>query len=178
MAVIAGPALGGLSYALGPSVAYAGCGLAFLTAMAGLATLGGRKPAQVQTALLTGRIERISEGIEFIRSRPIVLGAISLDLFAVLLGGATALLPIYARDILKVGPAGLGMLRSAPALGAFMMGAALTRWQIKRGVGAKMFAAVAIFGVAIIAFGLSTSFFFSLLALFVLGAADLVSVNV
>jgi len=113
-----------------------------------------------------------------VRTRPVVLGAISLDLFAVLLGGATALLPVYARDILHVGPHGLGLLRSAPALGAFMMGAALTRWQIKRGVGAKMFAAVAIFGLAVIIFGLSTSFAVSLLALFVLGAADLVSVNV
>jgi MFS family permease len=178
MAVIAGPALGGLSYALGPSVAYAGCGLAFLTAMAGLATLGGRKPAQVQTALLTGRIERISEGIEFIRSRPIVLGAISLDLFAVLLGGATALLPIYARDILKVGPAGLGMLRSAPAAGAFIVAFFQTRYPLNSRVGSRLFSAVAVFGIATIVFALSKSFVASLAALIVIGASDMVSVNI
>src|SRR6202042_2816169 len=114
-------------------------------------------------------IESLFWGIAFIRSKPVILGALSLDLFAVLLGGATALLPVYARDILHVGPDGLGLLRSAPALGAFVMGAALTRWQIKRGVGAKMFAAVAVFGLATIAFGLSHSFPLSLLALFVLG---------
>jgi MFS family permease len=107
-----------------------------------------------------------------------VLGAISLDLFAVLLGGATALLPVYARDILHVGPKGLGFLRSAPAVGAFTMAFVLTHWPIRRHVGAKMFAAVAIFGAATIVFGLSTWFWLSLLALFVLGASDMVSVNV
>jgi hypothetical protein len=108
----------------------------------------------------------------------VVLGAISLDLFAVLLGGATALLPVYARDILHIGPTGLGFLRSAPAAGAFLTAAYLTRFQIKRRVGTKMFAAVALFGVATIVFGLSTYFFVSLAALFVLGAADMVSVNI
>jgi MFS family permease len=146
--------------------------------MAGLATLGGRKPAQVQTALLTGRIERISEGIEFIRSRPIVLGAISLDLFAVLLGGATALLPIYARDILKVGPAGLGMLRSAPAAGAFIVAFFQTRYPLNSRVGSRLFSAVAVFGIATIVFALSKSFVASLAALIVIGASDMVSVNI
>ena len=116
--------------------------------------------------------------MRFVRSRPVVLGAISLDLFAVLLGGATALLPVYARDILHVGPLGLGFLRSAPAAGAFSMAFFLTHWPIKQQVGAKMFAAVAVFGIATIVFGLSTWFPLSLLALFVLGASDMVSVNI
>jgi hypothetical protein len=178
MAVIAGPALGGLLYALGPGVAYAGCGVAFLTAMAGLATLGGRKPVPVQSAVPTGRIARINEGIKFIRSQPIVLGAISLDLFAVLLGGAAALLPIYARDILKVGPAGLGMLRSAPAAGACIVAFLQTRYPLNRRVGSRLFSAVAVFGIATVVFALSKSFAASLAALVVIGASDMVSVNV
>jgi hypothetical protein len=108
----------------------------------------------------------------------VVLGAISLDLFAVLLGGATALLPVYARDILHVGPVGLGFLRSAPAVGAFSMAFYLTHWPIRQQVGSKMFASVAVFGVATIVFGLSSWFFVSLGALFVLGASDMVSVNI
>ncbi|MFT4068059.1 MFS transporter [Paraburkholderia sp.] len=178
MAVIAGPALGGLSYALGASVAYAGCGLAFLTAMAGLATLRGRDPERVQTAGPTGRIARITEGIAFIRSQPIVLGAISLDLFAVLLGGATALLPIYARDILDVGPLGLGMLRSAPAAGGCIVAFLQTRFPPDRRIGFKLFSAVAVFGIATIVFALSRSYVTSLAALVVIGASDMVSVNI
>jgi len=177
-AVIAGPALGGLSYALGASVAYAGSGLAFLTAIAGLATLGGHKPAPVLTTVSSGRIARIVEGIEFIRSQPIVLGAISLDLFAVLFGGATALLPIYARDILNVGPVGLGMLRSAPAAGACIVAFLQTRYPPNRRVGVKLFSAVAVFGVATVVFALSRSFGTSLGALVVIGASDMVSVNI
>jgi MFS family permease len=175
-AIIAGPALGGFLFGLGPVAVYSLCILGFGSAALIVSGLGGRRFTPQKT-LLT-RIERVAEGVRFVRSRPVVLGAISLDLFAVLLGGATALLPVYARDILHVGPHGLGLLRSAPALGAFVMGAALTRWQIRRGVGAKMFAAVAVFGLGTIGFGLSTSFLLSLVSLFVLGAADLVSVNV
>lgn len=178
LAVIAGPALGGLSYALGATVAYAGCGLAFLTAMAGLTTLGGRKPVPLQTAESTGRIARIIEGIEFIRSQPIVLGAISLDLFAVLLGGTTALLPIYARDILDVGPAGLGILRSAPAVGGCIVAFLQTRYPPNRLIGSKLFSAVAVFGVATVVFALSRSYVTSLAALVAIGASDMVSVNI
>jgi len=141
-----------------------------------VARLGGRR--FTPEATLATRFERVAEGVRFVKSRPVVLGAISLDLFAVLLGGATALLPVYARDILHVGPIGLGFLRSAPAAGAFVTAAWLTRHQIKNHVGTKMFGAVAIFGVATIVFGLSTIFPLSLAALFVLGAADMVSVNV
>ena len=111
-------------------------------------------------------------GVSFIRSRPELLGAISLDLFAVLLGGATALLPIFAQDILLVGPWGLGVLRSAPALGALVMSFVLAQLPLKRRVGRIMFASVAVFGLGTIVFALSTSFWLSIGALAVLGAAD------
>ncbi|HEU0094844.1 MAG TPA: MFS transporter [Rhizomicrobium sp.] len=175
-AVISGPALGGFLYALGPVQVYSICIAGFVGAALIVSNLGGRRftPEVTQAS----RYERVAEGVRFVRSRPIVLGAISLDLFAVLLGGATALLPIYARDILHVGPTGLGFLRSAPAAGAFSMAFFLTHWPLKTRVGGKMFAVVAIFGVATIVFGLSTWFPLSLLALFVLGASDMVSVNI
>jgi MFS family permease len=175
-AVISGPALGGFLYVLGPVAVYSICIAGFLGAALIVARLGGRRFVPPQT-LLT-RLERVAEGIRYVRSRPVVLGAISLDLFAVLLGGATALLPIYARDILHVGPVGLGFLRSAPAVGAFSMAFYLTHWPLRRHVGAKMFAAVAVFGIATIVFGLSVWFPLSLLALVVLGASDMVSVNI
>ena len=117
-------------------------------------------------------------GILFIRSRPAILGAISLDLFAVLLGGATALLPIYARDILLVGPWGLGLLRSMPAAGAVLMALLLAYRPLDRRSGRRMFQAVAVFGLATIGFGLSTSLYLSMFFLVVLGAADMVSVFV
>ena len=175
-AVIAGPALGGFLYALGPLAVYSLCIAGFATAAFIVSGLGGR--GHVPETTSTTQFERVAEGVRFVRNRPVVLGAISLDLFAVLLGGATALLPVYARDILHVGPIGLGFLRSAPAAGAFSVAFHLTRHQIKGQVGAKMFAAVAVFGCATIVFGLSTWFPLSLLALFVLGASDMVSVNI
>ncbi len=175
-AVIAGPALGGFLYALGPSAVYGLCIIGFALAALIVSRLGGRRYMPEDT-LATG-LERVAEGVRFVRSRPVVLGAISLDLFAVLLGGATALLPVYARDILHVGPIGLGFLRSAPAAGAFVVAFSLTRRQITGQVGAKMFAAVAVFGASTIVFGLSTWFPLSLLALFLLGASDMVSVNI
>ena len=175
-AVISGPALGGFLYALGPVPVYALCIAGFLGAGLIVARLGGRRFTPEQTD--ASRYERVAEGVRFVRSRPVVLGAISLDLFAVLLGGATALLPVYARDILHVGPVGLGFLRSAPAVGAFSMAFYLTHWPIRNRVGPKMFASVAVFGLATIVFGLSSWFFLSLGALFVLGASDMVSVNI
>jgi MFS family permease len=175
-AVISGPALGGFLYALGPVPVYSICIAGFIGAALIVAQLGGRR--YVPEVSLLSRYERVAEGVRYVRSRPVVLGAISLDLFAVLLGGATALLPIYARDILHVGPVGLGFLRSAPAAGAFAMAFYLTHWPIHRHVGAKMFAAVAVFGIATIVFGLSVWFPLSLAALFVLGASDMVSVNI
>jgi MFS family permease len=114
-------------------------------------------------------------GVGFVRRNPAILGSISLDLAAVLLGGATALLPIYARDILHTGPWGLGVLRGAPAVGALLMGLALARYPINRRVGVRMFQAVIVFGVATVVFAFSRSIWLSLLALAVLGAADMVS---
>jgi hypothetical protein len=115
-------------------------------------------------------------GIAYIRRNPVVLGAISLDLFATLLGGTTALLPIYARDILETGPWGLGLLRACPAIGAIVVSAAMVRAPVSHSVGRTMYACVAIFGVATIVFGLSRSLALSMAALIVLGGADMISV--
>jgi MFS family permease len=178
LAVIAGPALGGLAYTLGAAGAYGFCCAAFLAAAVGAVMVSGRRMMPVDTSTIASRIARVAEGVRFVRSQPILLGSISLDLVAVLLGGATALLPVFARDILHVGPLGLGLLRSAPAVGA--CGIAL--WQVgrppERSVGLKLLAAVAAFGVATIAFALSTSLGLSLLALIAVGATDMVSVNI
>lgn len=175
-AVIAGPALGGFLFVLGPIATYSVCLSGFLLAGILYGGLGGRRV--VHGATEASRWERVKEGIRFVRERPVVLGAMSLDLFAVLLGGAVALLPIYARDILHTGPVGLGILRSAPAVGAALTAFSLSRWPVTRNSGIKMFAAVALFGVATVIFGLSTNFYLSLAALFVTGATDMVSVFV
>jgi MFS family permease len=176
-AVIAGPALGGFLYAFGdPAIVYGLCFLGFQASGFIVTRLEGRRFTPEKS--LASRYERVAEGVRFVRNRPVILGAISLDLFAVLLGGATALLPIFARDILHVGPWGLGLLRSAPAVGACLTALALTRWPLKRHIGNVMFAVVAAFGVFTIAFGLSTSFALSLFCLFMLGATDMVSVNI
>ncbi|MFM0176418.1 MFS transporter [Paraburkholderia sediminicola] len=178
IAVIAGPALGGLAYALGAAVAYVACGVAFLVALLALMTLGGRRPVRVDNAPIKLRVARVIEGIKFVRSQPVVLGAISLDLAAVLLGGATALMPVYARDILKVGPTGLGMLRSAPAVGACLCALVQVRYAFERRIGLKLFAAVGVFGLATVVFALSRSFVMSVAALVIVGASDMVSVNI
>ena len=177
LAIIAGPALGGFAYALGPAIAYGSVLVASFVSAAGMPFLGGRRVTSDPT-LLAGRLARVREGVDFVRSRPIVFGAISLDLFAVLLGGAVSLLPVYARDILHVGPTGLGLLRSAPAAGAAMTALYLTRRPVERKVGHIMFASVVIFGIGTIVFGLSTDFGVSLAALAVTGAADQISVYI
>jgi len=177
LAIITGPALGGFAYALGPAVAYAGAGVASLVSAMGMPFLGGRRLTQ-DTAALASRLARVREGIGFVRSRPVVFGAISLDLFAVLLGGAVSLLPVYARDILHVGPTGLGVLRSAPAVGAALTALYLASRPVERRVGSAMFVAVVIFGVGTIVFGVSRSFGLSLAALAVTGAADQISVYI
>ncbi|QJQ12726.1 MFS transporter [Pseudomonas putida] len=171
-ATIVAPAVGGFLYAFGSLWVY-GPTVA-LYAIACVLTLSLQARGQV---VQRGRasIESLLAGIRFIRSRPDILGAISLDLFAVLLGGATALLPVFAKDILLTGPLGLGLLRSAPAVGALAMSLWLARFPFQRNVGRTMFTAVGVFGVATIAFGLSTSFWFSLAVLVVLGAADMIS---
>ncbi len=171
-ATIAAPAFGGFLYAFGAFWVYTPTAVLYFIACALVLTLPSRQaPASQGKATL----ESLLAGIRFIRSRPDIFGAISLDLFAVLLGGATALLPVFAKDILLTGPWGLGLLRSAPAVGALLMSFWLARFPIERNVGRIMFLAVGIFGVTTIAFGLSTSFWFSLGVLVVLGAADMIS---
>ncbi len=174
-AVIAGPALGGFLYVFGPLWTYGACMAGYFVATLLILGLGGR---QIDRSNQTGatRFARVAEGIRFVRERPVVLGAISLDLFAVLLGGAVALLPVYARDILHEGPFWLGVLRAAPAVGAAVTALVLTRWPIERRTGISMFGCVAIFGVATIVFGLSTNLWLSLAALVVIGASDMISV--
>ena len=176
-AVIVGPALGGAIYILGPAVAYVACMVLFIAVTVLIATLR-TQDAPVAHHADSKPLRRLTAGIAYIRRKPIILGAISLDLFAVLLGGATALLPIYARDILQVGPIGLGLLRSAPALGAATMGLTLARRPLGERIGKMMFACVTSFGIATIVFGLSRNFGLSLAALVVLGASDMVSVYV
>lgn len=172
-ASIVGPALGGMLYAHGPSTSYASCGILFLGASAFISRI--RIP-QAEAQREPVSLKSVLAGIEFIRSRREILGAISLDLFAVLLGGATALLPAYAKDILLTGPWGLGLLRSAPALGALFMSIILSLYPLRKRCGRTMFVAVAVFGVATIVFGISSSFLLSLGALAVLGAADMISI--
>lgn len=177
VAVIAGPALGGAVYLLGPVAAYGVCLALFLAVALAFLGVRARRP-EADTGPVLGAWRRVLAGIGYVRSRRVILGAISLDLFAVLLGGATALLPIYARDILEVGPTGLGLLRSAPAVGAAAMAIFLARRPLARHGGVTMFACVAVFGVATVVFGLSENFFVSLGALAVLGMTDMVSVYV
>ncbi len=168
--VIGGPALGGLLYAFGPATVFGTATVLLVGASLATLALAPQPPRR------TGGPDSIFDGIRFVRSRPEILGSVSLDLFAVLLGGATALLPIYARDILMTGPVGLGLLRSAPALGAAISALVLAHRPMERAAGTKLFVAVGLFGLATVVFGVSTSFPLSLAALVVLGAADMVSV--
>jgi MFS family permease len=171
-AAISGPALGGLTYALGPGAPYALIATFWLMAALAYGAIALDRPAKAEEA---PSMAALFAGIAFVRHNPAILGTISLDLFAVLLGGATALLPIYARDILHAGPWGLGLLRGAPAAGALIMTAALAHYEIKRRVGLRMFQAVVVFGLATLIFAVSRSIWLSLLALAVMGAADTVS---
>ena len=176
VAVIGGPALGGFLYDLGPVVNYTICVLLYVFTLGAMATLRIRR--QHRRAGVSSTYERIVEGISYMRRQPILLGAISLDLFAMFLGGTTALLPIFARDILHTGPAGLGFLRTAPAVGAAAVALVLARWQLRRHVGIAMFVCVAIFGAGTVVFGLSRSLPLSLAALAIAGAGDMISVYV
>ncbi len=171
-----GPALGGLAYGLaGARGAYGTSALVILLALV--------SSARIRTAVAPERVaaaqwSQFVAGLHYVRKNRILLGSMSLDLFAVLLGGAVALLPIYARDILHVGPWGLGLLRGAPAVGASLVALFFARRPLERALGKYIFAGVFVFGIAIIAFGLSRSFALSLVALFVAGAADMVSLTV
>jgi MFS family permease len=172
MAMILGPAIGGLLYVAGPGVVYLAAAALYLVAATMMARLRYEQaPPKREPATL----ETLFAGVHFIRARKDVLGVISLDLFAVLLGGATALLPIFARDVLHTGPWGLGLLRAAPAVGALLMSLWLARHDLQRRVGMIMFASVAGFGVGTLVFALSTALWLSLAALFMLGAFDMVS---
>jgi MFS family permease len=172
-ASIVGPSVGGLLYAFGPAVPY--------SAAAGLAIVGSMFVAFVHQERVApprrpATFSSLFSGVHFIHRNPVVLGSISLDLFAVLLGGATALLPAFARDILHVGALGLGALRSAPAIGSLAMSVYLARRPPQERVGEKMFAAVFAFGVTTIVFGLSRSLALSFATLVLMGAADTISV--
>jgi len=172
-AQVAGPALGGFLFALGPVAAYATASALFGAAGVCAALIRSRRRERAREP---ATLATVFSGAAFILHRPVLLGTMSLDLFAVLLGGATALLPIYARDILSVGPSGLGLLRSAPAVGALATSVFLARYPLERRIGATLFRAVMVFGAATVVFGISRNFTLSLAALAVLGAADVVSV--
>jgi MFS family permease len=174
VAMIGGPALGGLIYVVSPGAPYAAMAALWLVG----ALLNGaiRLERPVTSEVPPPTLAALFAGVGFIRRNPAILGTISLDLFVVLLGGATALMPIYARDILHTGPWGLGVLRAAPALGALLMTAALARRSMQRRVGMRMFQAVTAFGLATIVFAVSHWIWLSILALAAMGAADTVSV--
>ena len=175
VAVIAGPVLGGLLYVFGPTVVYmVSAGLLLIATLLMASTTSA--PQVRSTAPVSWHT--LLEGLRFVRSRPIVLGAISLDLFAVLFGGATALLPAYAHDVLQAGPTALGWLRTAPGAGAALCSILLAFVPIRRHVGAWMFGGVALFGLATLTLGWTSNFTVALAALFVLGAGDMVSVYV
>ena len=174
-ATIIGPALGGLLYIAGPGAAYIFIAIFYLLAGTLVSALRIVVPPAAREP---PTLKSVFSGFGFIRSRPIILGAISLDMVAVLLGGATALLPVYARDILHTNSFGLGVLRASPAVGALLMSLVLTRWPMKTRVGLKMFVAVATFGVATMVFGISSWFPLSMAGLIVMGSADVVSVVV
>jgi MFS family permease len=171
-----GPALGGYLYAYAPYAPYAVSGLLFAIAFTCLLFI----PPIPRSELTHGKNPwaQMVEGLKYVRHNRLVLGAISLDLFAVLLGGATAMLPVFARDVLHAGPEGLGHLRAAPAVGATLTAAFFSVRPLKRDVGLKMLAAVGVFGTATILFGFSRWMPLSLVCLALLGAADMFSVYV
>ncbi len=175
LAAVIGPALGGLLYGFaGPAAAY-GVDLALTAAALGAITrlhhVGSERPSQEASI-----VESLGVGVRFLRSQPILLGAITLDLFSVLFGGATALLPIFAADVLQVGPEGLGLLRAAPSVGAVMMSLVLAHRRPLRRAGPTLLSYVALFGLTMIGFGLSRSFTLSAMLLAASGAVDMVSV--
>jgi MFS family permease len=173
VAVIAGPAVGGLIYAISPVLVYALCCVLYVTSVLvmGLVVAVRTAPAREPLSLAV-----LFAGFAYIRRSPVILGAISLDLFAVLLGGVFALLPVFARDVFEVGPWGLGLLRAAPGAGALIAAVFLTHRMPRRWIGRIVFGSVATYGIAIIVFALSKSFVLSMCLLVILGAVDMISV--
>jgi MFS family permease len=172
---VAGPLLGGAAYAISTALPYEASAILFALGVAAMMVI---RPIPLGNAGDSHPLRAVIEGIAYVRNNKIVLGAITLDLFAVLLGGATAMLPVYARDVLHVGSEGLGALRAAPAVGAAVTAFILARHPLRRHVGVKMFASVAIFGLATLVFGMSEVMWLSLTSLVILGAADMISVYV
>jgi len=172
-ATILGPALGGFIYLAGPAAPFAAAMACFVLASALIFAIRHRPEARAKTPV---RFAEVFAGLAFIWQRPTILGAVSLDMFAVLLGGVTALLPMVAYEILAVGPVGLGVLRAMPAIGAVVLGLYFSYAPIRRRAGAKLFTATIVFGLATIGVGLSTSFYLTTAFLFILGAADVFSV--
>jgi MFS family permease len=176
-AMVGGPALGGILFALAPEAAYGVALGLFCIATAAVAAI--RPRTEVQSGSLPAtQLQALLGGIHFIRATPVLLGAILLDLFAVLFGGAVALLPVFAQSILHTGPVGLGVLRSAPAVGAVVAGVMLVRGPLRTPAGPTLIAVVSVFGASMVAFGLSHWMALSLVALVIGGAADMVSVNI
>lgn len=174
-AVIAGPAIAGLLFVTGFVPVYGTCATLFAIATALCLRVRYERPPMPREPVT---LQSLLAGLRYVGANRVLLGATTLDLFAVLLGGATALLPIFASEILHVGPRGLGMLRAAPAVGALSAATILARWPLARHVGPKLLAAVSVFGLCMVAFGLSTSFVLSMAVLVVSGSADMVSVIV
>ena len=174
IAVIGGPALGGFLYAAGASVVYGVCFALNLISLVTVASI----PRVLHKSKEPVSWASVFAGFAFLWNHKVALGAISLDLFAVLLGSVTALLPIFAKDILHVGPWGLGLLRAAPAVGALAMGIFLARSPIERHVGRKLLVSIGIYGLSVLGFGLSTEFWLSLVMLAIGGCADMVSIVV
>ena len=172
-AMIVGPVVGGLIYALGPAVPYSVAVLFFAASVVMVYAIP--KPAQ-KSSQTAQSWQAITAGFRYIRAEKVVLGAISLDLFAVLLGGAIALMPVFARDILALGPWGLGLLRAAPGVGAVGMAMWLAAHPIRHRAGVLMFAGVALFGLGTVIFGLSATPWISIVALVIMGASDMISV--
>jgi MFS family permease len=174
-AQILGPAMGGLLYGLGALTVYGAVAVAFIGAAVVLSSIRIEQVVRTRTPLT---LESLFSGIAFIRRKPVILGALSLDLFAVLLGGATALLPVFAHDILHAGPWALGVLRAAPAVGALAGSIYLAHFPLRQRAGTALFGGVIAFGIATIVFGLSRNLYVSLIALAALGASDVISVVV
>jgi MFS family permease len=178
---VIGPAMGGVLYGVSPVLVYllaAGCCVAAAGAVLAIAPGAGAEVPAPAVSAAPRELTTVLEGLRFVRRTPVLLGAILLDLLAVLFGGAVALLPIFARSILHVGAGGLGILRAAPALGALLAAAVITRWPIAGRAGRRLLVVVGLYGLSIIVFGVSRTFVLSLLALAVSGFVDLYSMNI